>query len=223
MVTIEVTSALRAQYPAAPFGVLAVRGFKPAPCASLAQVIERELNVIRAAHSNYVRQEYMLTEPVCHYVRYYRRFKKTYHILLQLESVLLKGKTIPDTLPAVQALLLAELKHALNTVGADQACLQPPLYMDTALGGENFMGAGGQPIVLSTGDLYLRDERGAFVSLIYGQDNRTRITQESCDLLFVTFGVEGVTRGQVLAHLEDLLAYLRVFDPDAAVETLEVI
>jgi len=220
---IAVTPALRALYPAAPYGVLAVRGFTPEPGAGFASVIEREVAAIRTAHAGYVRQAYMLTEPVCHYVRYYRRFTKTYYILLQLESVLLKGKSIPETLPAVQALLLAELKHGLNTVGADQACLQPPLWMDAALSGESYTGAGGQQVVLSAGDMYLRDGRGAFVSLIYGQDARTRITAETHNLLFVTFGVEGVTPAQVCAHLEDLLAYLRVFDPDAAADAVEVL
>jgi len=30
------------------------------------------------------------------YQEYYRRFKKTYHVQLQLESLLFKGKSIPS-------------------------------------------------------------------------------------------------------------------------------
>jgi len=55
------------------------------------------------------------------------RFNKTYHIQLQLESIVLKGKSLPDVLPAVAANFIAEMETLVLTAGHDVAQLRGPI------------------------------------------------------------------------------------------------
>lgn len=43
------------------------------------------------------------------YDAYYRPFKKSYHVLLQLETVALKGRSLPRVAALVEAMFTAEL------------------------------------------------------------------------------------------------------------------
>jgi len=43
-------------------------------------------------------------QPIKAYTAYYKRFKKTYHVLQQLESVVFKGKPIPKVAALVEAM-----------------------------------------------------------------------------------------------------------------------
>lgn len=223
MTDIPVSDRVKELLPDAKFGLLVIKDFRADACDDFTTVIEREIEAIRAQHANYVRQDYVLTEPACHYVRFYKKFKKTYHVMHQLESILLKGKTIPDTPPLVQAMFLSEMKHSLLTAGHDLDRMQSPLAFGVAAGGERFRGLAEQEIELYAGDIYMRDAGGVVVSVIYGQDNRTRITQDTRNVLFVTYGVEGMTESRIRAGLDDLLAYIRILDPSVVPEFIGVI
>src|ERR1044071_5725953 len=93
---VEVTSAWKSAYPGAHAGVLALRDVSnPAH--------HPELEKQKAALEEQVRTQFagqdratIASHPVLRaYDEYYRHFKKTYHIQLQLESIVLKGKSIP--------------------------------------------------------------------------------------------------------------------------------
>ena len=60
------------------------------------------------------------------YAAYYKRFKKTYHVQLQLESIAFKGKPIPSVAALVEAMFMAEVKNMLLTAGHDLDALQLP-------------------------------------------------------------------------------------------------
>ncbi|MHB1356345.1 MAG: phenylalanine--tRNA ligase beta subunit-related protein [Anaerolineae bacterium] len=223
MVNIPVLNGIKEHYPDAKFGLLVINDFQADAGVDFTTVIAREIAAIRAQHPNYVRQDYVLTEPACHYVRFYKKFKKTYHVMHQLESILLKGKTIPDTPPLVQAMFLSEMKHSLLTAGHDLDRVQQPLSFGIAAGGEGFTGLAEQEIELYAGDIYMRDAGGVVVSIIYGQDSRTRITQDTRNVLFVTYGVEWMTQSRIRAGLDDLLAHITMLDPSVVPEYIGVI
>ena len=51
-----------------------------------------EIAKIKAVHNGYERKSFISSEPMYHYAAYYKRFDKTYHVLLHLEPVLLKTR-----------------------------------------------------------------------------------------------------------------------------------
>src|SRR4030095_4146858 len=56
---------------------------------------------------------------VAAYARYYKRFNKPEHVQLQLESIVLKGKSLPSVSPLVDANFAAEVDTLVLTAGHD--------------------------------------------------------------------------------------------------------
>jgi DNA/RNA-binding domain of Phe-tRNA-synthetase-like protein len=68
------------------------------------------------------------------YAAYYKRFKKTYHLLLQLESIVVKGKKLPEAPALVEAMFMAELESLLLTAGHDLDQINDPIRLDSSAG-----------------------------------------------------------------------------------------
>jgi DNA/RNA-binding domain of Phe-tRNA-synthetase-like protein len=70
--------------------------------------------------------------------------------------------------------------------------------------------------------MYMADAEGVICSVIYGQDERTRLAPDTTEAMFVVYAPPGVGAERVEAHLHDIAAYARLVAPDAAVATLQV-
>jgi DNA/RNA-binding domain of Phe-tRNA-synthetase-like protein len=218
-----ISEAWRAAYPGAAVGILAMRGVaNPPHHEALDQrkaALEQEL---RARFAGYDRAS-LRTLPVLEaYHAYYKRFKKTYHVQLQLESVTLKGKSIPGGAALVEAMFMAELKHLLLTAGHDMAVVEAPVAVKVADGTEQYLRLNRQEQTLKAGDMYIADAQGVLSSILYGPDYRTRITPETRQVLFTTYAPSGIGAGDVHRHLETLHTYVQLISPGAEVATLEV-
>ena len=156
------------------------------------------------------------------YTAYYKRFKKTYHVALQVESVAVKGKGIPAVAPLVQAMFMAEMKNLLLTAGHDRRALQGPVRLETAEGREAYQGMGNRPLTLKAGDMFIADDLGIISSVIYGPDERSKITRATTEALYCVYAVPGVEPEAVESHLRDIAGYIRLFAPGAAVDLLRV-
>ena len=110
------------------------------------------------------------------YRDYYRRFGNTYHVQLQLESVVHKGKSLPSVSPLVDANFAAELETLVLTAGHDADLLTQPLTLDVTGGGEAFTGMNGSVKTLRPGDMMMTDAGGVICTVITGQDARTPIS-----------------------------------------------
>jgi DNA/RNA-binding domain of Phe-tRNA-synthetase-like protein len=156
------------------------------------------------------------------YDAYYARFKKTYHIQLQLESVALKGKSVPRVAALVEAMFMAELKNLLLTAGHDLAAVQLPVRLDVSTGNERYVLLNGQEQVLRPGDMMVADAQGVISDVIYGPDQRTRITSSTRRVFFVVYAPPGIGEQSVHQHLQDIQANITLVAPEAKVESLEV-
>ena len=207
--------------PAALFGTLTVRGLDVSGVGAdtartrLDALKEAGTARLKARHGQYERAAFVRSEPVCRYVGYYKRFKKTYPVLQQLESILLKGRGIPDAGAPVEAMFLAEVKNLLLTAGHDLDKIEGDLTVGLSAGTESCRGISGQERRLTAGDLYLSDEGGVLSSVLDGPDHRTRITDATRNVLYFVYGVDGVTEAQIRAHLEDIRACLAAVLPQA--------
>src|SRR5215203_5740003 len=100
----ELTPHWRSTYPEAHAGVLVMRAVSNpihhAALESQKAALEDELRKQFAGMD----QAAIGNHPTLRaYAAYYRQFKKTYHIQLQLESIVLKGKSIPSVAALVEA------------------------------------------------------------------------------------------------------------------------
>ena len=219
----EVTSAWKSTYPEAQAGVLVMRAVSnPAHDPALETqkaVLEEQL---RAQFSGQDRAA-ISDHPILRaYAEYYRQFKKTYHIQLQLESIVLKGKSIPSVAALVEAMFMAEMKDMLLTAGHDLDTLHLPLTLDVAAGNEAYMLLRGDEQILKPGDMMISDQIGVISSILYGPDQRTQITPETSNVIFTVYAPPGIKEESVVEHLQHIQENVLVFDPQAQVEALKV-
>jgi DNA/RNA-binding domain of Phe-tRNA-synthetase-like protein len=221
---IEKEEGWKAECPGAVIGVLVMRGASNPPANAELDTLRERVEVDLKERFAASGKEALKAHPVMMaYEAYYKRFRKTYHVALQLESVIWKGRRIPSPGALVQAMFMAELKNGLLTAGHDLGQVVPPIRIGVATGAEIYTGMGGEERVPKEGDMRISDGRGIISSIIYGPDARTAIRADTKDLLFTTYAPAGIGAERVRAHLQDIQRFVAVVAPQAVTETLETI
>jgi len=219
-----VSEAWKRAYPGAAVGVLVVRDvLNPERHAALDKRKEELENQLRARFSDYDRAALKALPTIQAYNAYYKRYKKTYHVQHQLESVAFKGKPIPRVAALVEVMFVAELKNLLLTAGHDLDAVQVPVKLDVAEGSERYIRLNGQEQGLKPGDMMIADAQGVISCVLYGPDRRTRITPETHQVLFTVYAPPGIGEQAVHDHLHDIQANVLLVAPQAEVELLEVV
>ena len=223
-VKVVPTERWSAEYPGAMIGILGMRGLENPDLDPALQGRATQLEAqIRARFAGSDRTMLVATPTLSAYASYYRRFGKTYHVQLQLESVLFKGRSIVGPSAIVQAMFMAELKSQLLTAGHDLPAVQGGIIVDVSLGSETYVSLGGRQLTLKAGDMFIRDQEGILSSILHGPDQRTRITSDTRAVVFTTYVPPGIPEAVLRTHLADLEANVRLFSPGAEVETCEVV
>jgi len=219
----EVTSTWRSTYPEAHAGVLVMRAVSnPAHEPGLdgrKVALEEQL---RSQFSGQDRAAIASHRILQAYAEYYRQFKKTYHIQLQLESIVLKGKSIPSVAALVEAMFMAEMKDMLLTAGHDLDVLQLPLSLDVAAGTEQYTLLRGDQQTLKAGDMMISDQVGVISSIVHGPDQRTQITPETRNVIFTVYAPTGISEQNVAQHLQGIRENVLLFAPQAQVELFQI-
>ena len=215
---IQLTDAWRRAYPDASVGVLAVENVSnPAEHPKLDARKTQLTAQLRTRYAGCDRASLRAIPVLQAYHQYYKRFKKTYHLQLQLESIALQGKDIPSGAGLVEAMFMAELDSLLLTSGHDLAQVELPIKIAAAEGTETYTRINRQEQTLKAGDMYIADQGGILSSIIYGPDYRTRIVDATTSALFTVYAPPGIAAAEVEQHLEDTVELMRIFSPQAQV------
>src|SRR5574341_165733 len=218
-----VSEAWKDTYPGAAVGLLVMQNVaNPETHSALDQSKEALEEELRARFAGYDRTSLRELPVLKAYHTYYKRFDKTYHVQLQLESLVFKGKPIPRVAALVECMFMAELKNQLLTAMHDMDLLELPVRLDIADGSEQFMAYNGEVKVLKPGDMYIADQQGVISSVIYGPDQRTRIRPETRRALFTVYAPPGIDEKAVWEHLGDIQANVHLMTPEAKTESLAV-
>lgn len=223
MVTFDAN--MQERYAGVNFGILHLSGFAASTArqAEFTFYAQGELHKIRERHAGYDRKQFCKEDKiVLPYVTYFKKFKKTYPVLLQIESML-EGKEIPATPPLVQAMFLTELCMSVLLSAHDLQKTEPPFNICQAGGGETYIAANGQQLTLKPKDIFMADGQGPVLSVIYGQDAKTRVTVDTTDACYVLAGVPGLSTEHCQKSLAYLMQALRIFCPEAKPSLMEVI
>ncbi len=220
---LTVSETWKATYPEASVGVLAMRNVVNPDHHPALESRKAELeNELRSRFSDHDRAALKALPTIQAYNVYYKRFKKTYHVLHQIESIALKGKSIPHVAVLVEAMFMAELKNLLLTAGHDLEAVQIPVRLDVSDGSERYTRLNGQEQVLKPGDMMIADAQGVISSVIYGPDRRTQITPDTRQVLFTVYAPSGIEKQTVRQHLHDIQANVKLVAPEAETMSLEV-
>jgi len=219
----KVTSTWKSTFPNAHAGVLAMHNVSnPAHHVELEKLKAELEEGLRFQFAGQDRAA-IASHPVLKaYGEYYKRFKKTYHVQLQLESIVLKGKSIPTVASLVECMFMAEVKNMLLTAGHDLDKLQLPLTLDVTQGTESYTVMRGEEQIVKAGDMTISDQAGIISNIIYGPDQRTQITESTRNVVFTVYAPAGIEVQAITQHLEDMRDYVLVIAPDAEVELMQV-
>jgi DNA/RNA-binding domain of Phe-tRNA-synthetase-like protein len=190
---------------------------------SLEALLDNTAERLRARWVGRSRADLFAVPELAAYAAYYRRFDKTYHVLLQLESVALKGKPLRARGAIVAAMFAAELETGLLTAGHDAERVAGELTLDLVAAGDRYVGIGGREIEATPADMCIRDAGGIISSVVQGPDDRTRLVESTRVAIFTTYAPVGIAAETVTRHLETIAAGVRIVAPDAAIESLEVL
>jgi DNA/RNA-binding domain of Phe-tRNA-synthetase-like protein len=224
MLTVTATGDWYAAHRGGHVGLLEIAGIGQPQKSTELEARKRETEArLRDRYQGFVRQDFNALPVIAAYAQYYRRFGKTYHVQLQLESIVLKGKSLPSVSPLVDANFAAELETLVLTAGHDVAKLAPLVTIDVSRDGDEMVQMNGTVKALYAGDMIMRDAGGVACSVIYGQDNRSPISPATSHVLYVAYAPAGVGAAAVEAQLRAIEANVRLFCPLAALEQRRLI
>jgi DNA/RNA-binding domain of Phe-tRNA-synthetase-like protein len=178
---------------------------------------------LRQQYAGMNRADLLTLPELAAYKHYYRQFNKTYHVQLQLESVLHKGKSLPQVNPLVDACFAAELETHLLTASHDLDKLAAPITVDASTGEEELVQMNGQARPIRANDMMMRDGQSVVCTIIYGQDQRTAVTQATRRVLYVTYAPAGISAEMVAQHHDILVRNVRLVAGDTAVIYQEIV
>lgn len=220
---LTISDECRQAYPGVSIGLLIMKNLCNLPFNEALESKKQELqNSLRNQFKGYSRSDLKNIEVIKKYGDYYKRFKKNYHVLFQIESVALKKKTIPTISTLVEAMFMAELKNFLLSAGHDLQYVDFPITLDISRGDEIYTGINNKEHKLNINDLFITDQREIISSIIYGPDRRTRIQQNTKEAMYIVYALPGIEENMVLNHLRDIKEYVEFSSPQAEVEDLRV-
>ncbi|MGA2613351.1 MAG: hypothetical protein ABSG38_07860 [Spirochaetia bacterium] len=219
---MEISERWKKLYPGAVIGLLAMRGAQnPQRHEELDRLAEGTESGLRERFSAGGKQTLKSHPVMAAYESYYKAFRKTYHVALQLESVIWKGRSIPSVGAVIKAMFMAELSNMLLTAGHDLNKVSLPLRLDVGNETETYVALGGEQRTVKEGDMRISDTAGVISSVIGGPDQRTSISGGTTDLLFTVYAPPGIGEDLVRSHLADIERFVRVIAPVALTERLE--
>lgn len=210
MVTFEKDAALGG----VPFGVLEVTYPERAlwHMEDFHSMVEEHLRLLREKYADYDRKA-LFSENV--YFRFFKKFKKTYPVMMQLESFLLKGRPFPIDNPVTAIPFLAELETQILSGTHDVDFVLGDIRLFAGTEKAPFPGMRGEEAHTYPGDFCARDEEGIIFSMIAGADARTCVKESSRHVFYPVFGVAGQPEAEITAVLDRLEEYVRVLAPEA--------
>ena len=199
-----------------PFGVVEVRYPETLRVEEFRQLVDSELASLRVKYADYDRKTVFSDNP---YFRFFKKFKKTYPVMMQFESVLLKGKPFPAYNPVAEVPFFFEIMtHVLSGAhDADRINGAVEIYLATQK--EEFPGLRGTPFHTYPGDVCGRDQEGIIFSTIAGADARTCARTDSRHVMYPVFGTPELPERVLWDAMEILIGYIKVLSPDARIET----
>ena len=147
-----------------PLGILEVK-YPVEGCgrAALHALVERELAALRERYADYDRKAVFGENP---YFRFFRKFKKTYPVMQQFETVMFKGRPFPEEDPVTAVPFLLELTTFVLSGTHDIDRIDGPLTIFTPDAKLPFDGMRGDSTHTYPNDICGRDDTGIIFSMI---------------------------------------------------------
>lgn len=220
----EASERWRLRYPGAVVACTLVTGVtNPERAAALENRLDGIELELRERYAGYERAALRASAPFAAYERYYKQFGQTYHVQHQVESVALKGKRIPRRAALVEAAFAEELRSGILTAVHDAGTIGEVISADVADGSQTVVLYNGKSAQLDAGDMFMRDETGILTSVVRGPAEHGLVTPTTISVAVCVYAPEGVGADAVTAHLDAIVANMRLISDGATVTLREII
>ena len=167
MLSVTATEEWKSAHPGASIGLLEVSGVDNTLASTELEARKREVEaLLREKYQGYTRQDFLSIPVMLAYVKYYKRFNKTYHVLQQVESIALKNRNLPTISPLVDSNFIAEVDTLALTAGHDVSKLKGSILIDIAQNGDQMVQMNNVSKELYAGDMVMKDEHGICCCII---------------------------------------------------------
>jgi DNA/RNA-binding domain of Phe-tRNA-synthetase-like protein len=178
---------------------------------------------LRQEYAQFTRKDFLTLPVMAANEKYYRHFDKTPHVLLQIESIVMKGKNLPEVSPLVDANFIVEMNTLVLTAGHDADKLEEPVLIDVSRADDELTPMNGPTRLIRSGDMIMRDRHGVCCSIIYGQDNLSPISDTTRHAIYIAYAPAGVPEEAVWALLRGIEENVRLFASQATVEQCRIL
>lgn len=179
-------------------------------------LVHAELDALREKYADYDRKAVFGENP---YFRFFKKFKKTYPVMQQFESVMFKGRPFPEDDPVMGVPFLLELTTFVLSGTHDLDRMDGPLTIFTPDAKLPFPGMRGDSTHTYPNDICGRDGTDIIFSMIAGADERTCIHPDSRHVFYPVFGTPATPTATIEDALERLTFFVRILAPDTAIES----
>ncbi len=179
-------------------------------------LVHAELDELRGKYPDYDRKAVFGENP---YFRFFKKFKKTYPVMQQFESVMFKGRPFPEEDPVMGVPFLLELTTFILSGTHDLDRMDGPLTIFTPSEKLPFSGMRSASTHTYPHDICGRDNSGIIFSMIAGADDRTCIHPDSRHVFYPVFGTPDTDKETIQDALQRLEFFVKVLAPNAEIES----
>jgi len=180
------SSAYEKAYPGLAFGLALITGCRNFPNPSGFDQHKRQL--LRKMRRRETLKE--ITERIGAYDRFFKGFGFECPLPGHLKRTVNSG--FPRYNLMVDAHFMAEMCAGILVAVTDLDRFDRGLTLDVAAAGETCRGMGGQTFETKEGEIVLRDQKEIVCVLCQGADEKTRVTDDTRNVLFYAYAVPGI-------------------------------
>ena len=182
----SISPAYHARYPGVAFGLTLITGCKPvADQQGYDQYRRKLLRKMRKRETLAA-----ITERIEAYDRFFRQFGFECPLPKHLKRTVHSG--FPNYNLLVDAHFMAEMCAGILVAVTDHDRIQGRMLLDVAKEGENCYGMGERLFTTKEGEIVFRDERDIICVLCQGADEKTRVKEDSRNVLLYAYAVPGI-------------------------------
>ena len=185
-IRFSISPAYEATYPGVAFGLTLVADCKPLTDSAGFDHYKRRL--LRSMRKRETLAQ--ISQRISTYAQFFQSFGFDCPLPQHLERTIHSG--FPRYNLMVDAHFMAEMCAGILVAVTDYDRIEGMLTLDVAQGGETTLGMGGRHFIMKEGEILLRDERDIICVLCQGADEKTKVKDDTRNVLFYAYAVPGI-------------------------------
>lgn len=185
-IDFSISSAYETKYPGVAFGLTLISNCRP--LSDGAGFDQYRRNLLRKMRKRETLAD--ISRRIDIYDRFFQGFGFECPLPQHLKRTINSG--FPRYNLMVDAHFMAEMCAGILVAVTDFDCIEGRLMLDVARGGETSIGMGGRRFIMKEGEIVLRDEKDIVCVLCQGADDKTKVRDDTRNVLFYAYAVPGI-------------------------------